>query len=75
MDVLNYFSTKQWTFGNDRLNALVKKMDPKDQELFFCDIKKLIWDEYFQTYLRGIRVYLIKDPLETLPEARVKWQR
>ncbi|KAK0079381.1 hypothetical protein PV325_001342 [Microctonus aethiopoides] len=75
MDVLNYFSTKQWTFGNNRMNSLIKRLHPKDKEIFFCNIKDLVWDTYFQTYLQGIRVYLIKDPLETLPEARVKWQK
>lgn len=75
MDVLNYFSTKQWSFGNERMCSLVNRLSTKDKNLFFCDIKKLVWDTYFQTYLQGIRVYLIKDPLETLPEARIKWQR
>ncbi|XP_034951190.1 fatty acyl-CoA reductase wat-like [Chelonus insularis] len=75
MDVLNYFSTQEWKFGNDRMNSLVDKRDPRDKTLFFCDIKSLVWDLYFKTYLRGIRVYLIKDPLETLPEARIKWRR
>ncbi|XP_011315369.1 putative fatty acyl-CoA reductase CG5065 [Fopius arisanus] len=75
MDVLNYFSTKEWSFGNERLNSLVKTLDPRDKEIFFCDMKKLVWDEYFKTYLQGIRVYLIKDPLDTLPEARIKWRR
>ncbi|KAK0180733.1 hypothetical protein PV327_003087 [Microctonus hyperodae] len=74
-DVLNYFSTKQWMFGNSRMNSLINRLHQKDKEIFFCNIKDLVWDTYFQTYLRGIRVYLIKDPLETLPEARVKWQK
>lgn len=75
MNVLNYFSTQQWTFTNKRMNSLVNGLDPRDKELFFCDIKELVWDTYFKTYLQGIRVYLIKDPLDTLPQARIKWQR
>ncbi|KAG8038013.1 hypothetical protein G9C98_006338 [Cotesia typhae] len=75
MNVLNYFSTQQWSFTNQRLNSLVNRLDPRDKDLFFCDIKELDWNEYFKTYLVGIRVYLIKDPLDTLPQARIKWQR
>lgn len=75
MDVLNYFSTQEWTFTNDRLQALMMKLTSKDSKNFFCDVRDLDWNVYFETYISGIRVYLIKDPLDTLPQARVKWQR
>lgn len=74
-DVLNYFTIKQWNFKNDRVNELMNSLDDRDKEIFFCDIKKLSWDEFFKTYIQGIRIYLMKDPIETLPEARIKWQR
>ncbi|XP_076658436.1 fatty acyl-CoA reductase wat [Halictus rubicundus] len=75
MDVLNYFTTRQWTFTNNTFKAVLGKMSPEDRNSFVCDITKIDWDQYFRTYMRGIRVYLIKDPLETLPTARVKWHR
>lgn len=75
MDVLNYFSTQEWKFTNDRFHALIAKLTSKDREKFFCDIRNIDWNVYFETYISGIRVYLIKDPLDTLPQARVKWQR
>ncbi|KAL0100178.1 hypothetical protein PUN28_019540 [Cardiocondyla obscurior] len=75
MDVLNYFSTQEWKFTNERLHMLMSKLTFKDREQFYCDIRKVDWNTYFETYIRGIRVYLIKDPLDTLPQARIKWQR
>ncbi|XP_025986100.1 fatty acyl-CoA reductase wat isoform X1 [Solenopsis invicta] len=75
MDVLNYFATQEWKFTNNRLQALITKLTFKDREQFYCDIRNVDWNTYFETYIRGIRVYLIKDPLDTLPQARVKWQR
>lgn len=75
MDVLNYFATQEWIFTNERFHALMAKLTSKDRETFFCDIQNLDWNVYFETYISGIRVYLIKDPLDTLPQARVKWQR
>ncbi|XP_015586810.1 fatty acyl-CoA reductase wat [Cephus cinctus] len=75
MAVLNYFTTKEWKFTNNRVKAMIEKLTPEDQKNFYFDIKKIVWDTYFQTYMQGIRVYLIKDPLDTLPQARVKWQR
>jgi hypothetical protein len=75
MEVLNYFTTKEWTFTNDHVHALVDKLDNKDRSIFSMDMRDVVWDTYFQNYMRGIRLYLIKDPIETLPQARVKWQR
>lgn len=75
MDVLNYFTTRQWTFTNNTFKSVLDKMSQEDRGNFVCDITKIDWDQYFRTYMRGIRVYLIKDPLETLPAALVKWHR
>ncbi|KAK2586498.1 hypothetical protein KPH14_011396 [Odynerus spinipes] len=75
MDVLNYFTIKEWKFTNERFHTLLSKLTLEDRELFFCDIRDVVWDTYFKTYIAGIRVYLIKDPLETLPQARIKWRR
>ncbi|XP_048264969.1 fatty acyl-CoA reductase wat isoform X5 [Bombus terrestris] len=75
MDVLNYFSIHEWKFSNDNIKELLNKMTEEDRENFACDITDIDWDQYFRTYIRGIRMYLIKDPLDTLPKARIKWQR
>lgn len=75
MDVLEYFTTKEWQFTNERVNALIDKLHNKDRSLFYMDMRDVNWDEYFQKYLYGIRIYLIKDPIETLPQARIRWQR
>ncbi|CAB0029661.1 unnamed protein product [Trichogramma brassicae] len=74
MNVLNYFTTQEWQFGNENVRALAEKLDFKDRTLFPMDMREIIWDKYFQTYIKGIRIYLIKDPLDTLGKARLKWQ-
>ena len=75
MGVLNYFTTKEWKFSNEKVHELIEKLDNQDRQLFPLDMRDVVWDTYFQSYMRGIRIYLIKDPIETLPQARVKWQR
>ncbi|XP_012270706.1 fatty acyl-CoA reductase wat-like [Orussus abietinus] len=75
MEVLRYFSTNEWAFSNDNVNSMVDKLTTRDRENFFCDIKALSWEKFFEMYIQGIRVYLIKDPLDTLPEAREKWRK
>ncbi|XP_046424476.1 fatty acyl-CoA reductase wat-like [Neodiprion virginianus] len=75
MTVLNYFTTHEWKFSTEMVNKLHGKLEPEDRKIFFFDIKSIVWDTYFQTYMKGIRIYLIKDPLDTLRQARIRWQK
>lgn len=74
-NVIAYFSTRHWEFRSERVRAICEDMSKEDKELFFCDLRKIDWDEYFKEYIKGIRLYLLQDPLETLEAARVKWSR
>ncbi|XP_035741464.1 fatty acyl-CoA reductase wat-like isoform X1 [Vespa mandarinia] len=75
VNIFNYFATTKFNFNNKRWNELLSKLTTEDREFFFCDIRNLIWDTYFKNYILGIRMYILKDPIETLPQARMKWQR
>lgn len=46
-----------------------------DQELFNCDIQKIQWTDYFELYMKGLRLYINKDPDETLPQAKTRYAR
>lgn len=59
----------------DGVNAMWQRLDARDQELFFFDIRQMNWDTFMTTYYRGIRQYLLKDPLDTIPEALVRYNR
>ncbi|XP_052858484.1 fatty acyl-CoA reductase wat [Drosophila gunungcola] len=50
-----YFETK----STDRLRAL---MSPEDQRIYNFDMEALVWKEYFQKALFGMRLYLGKEP-------------
>ncbi|CAH0549612.1 unnamed protein product [Brassicogethes aeneus] len=73
--VISYFCTRNWTFHSQNIRNMLNDMTEKDRDIFFCDLKLLDWREYFTVYLKGIRIYLIQDPMETLPEALKKWKR
>lgn len=45
-------------------------MSKLDQSLFRFDVAKLDWNEYFKKHVLGIRLYIIKDPMDTVPEAQ-----
>ncbi|XP_023160221.1 fatty acyl-CoA reductase wat-like [Drosophila hydei] len=75
MNVISYFSTRDWDFRINNIQSLWSRMSNVDKDEFFFDMQQLDWDFFLQQYFRGIRKYLLKDPLETMPKALVKWNR
>lgn len=73
--VISYFSTREWDLENNNVRSLITDMTEKDREIFFSDLKQLDWDDFYKLYLKGVRVYLMKDPLDTLESARKRWRR
>ncbi|KAF2895082.1 hypothetical protein ILUMI_11094 [Ignelater luminosus] len=72
LDVLGYFMRREWVFRNNNTQELWKMLNDEDKKLFEFDMSLLDWDMFFYTYVRGVRVYLVKDPLNTIAEARAK---
>lgn len=73
--MIAYFATRDWSFKNDNVQNLWKQLKPRDKELFEFSMKNFDWDQYFHTYTRGCRVYLLKDPLDTIPEGKIKYRK
>ncbi|XP_023288183.1 fatty acyl-CoA reductase wat [Orussus abietinus] len=73
--VVSYFTTQQWTFRNRRVQKLWERLRPADRKKFFFSIEEINWDEYWCPYVRGIRLHILKDPLDTLDMARIKYRK
>ncbi|CAH1395740.1 unnamed protein product [Nezara viridula] len=74
-EVISYFSIRSWTFTNENIKALWKSLPDKDKQTFNFDIESLDWNKFFYTYIRGLRVYLLKDEMDTIPKATIRWRR
>ncbi|KAF2881898.1 hypothetical protein ILUMI_24279 [Ignelater luminosus] len=72
--VLAYFATQEWHFQNKNTQALWRKLNETDKKSFEFSLDLLDWDAFFSTYARGGRVYLCKDPMESLPQGRIKYR-
>lgn len=73
--VLSYFTTREISFCNTRTRELWDQTTVEDKELFPFSMAEVNWEEYFESYLAGIRRYLFKESDEMLPRARIKWKR
>ncbi|XP_022907140.2 fatty acyl-CoA reductase wat-like [Onthophagus taurus] len=73
--VLIHFCIIHFQFKSYKVREMIERMSVEDRTLFFCDLKKLDIEEYLKSLIPGIRVYLLKDSLNTLPQALKKWKR
>ncbi|CAD6208193.1 GSCOCG00010446001-RA-CDS [Cotesia congregata] len=70
LEVLQYFTTREWCFRNEQLIKLWQQMHPLDKKLFSIDFFAVEEAEYIKNIILGARVYCMKEKLETLPRAR-----
>jgi fatty acyl-CoA reductase len=58
---LAFFTSHQWFFSTDNVDAMIDEMTPEDLDLFKVDIAKLNWEIYFIIYSEGIKRFLLKE--------------
>jgi alcohol-forming fatty acyl-CoA reductase len=74
-DVMAYFANRKWYFTNNNVQALWKKLDPRDQELFFFDVDRINWRKFVNESFMGIRTYLLKEDPKNIPAALKRFKR
>ncbi|EDV42333.1 uncharacterized protein Dana_GF17061 [Drosophila ananassae] len=75
-----YFTTNTFYFEVDNTNRLRDQMSSEEKTIFEFDMASLDWKEYWNQALKGMRVYLGKEPMtpESLTQGRrllwkLKW--
>lgn len=75
IDVLKFFTMKPWQFCNDELKKVRKSLTDNEFEMFPMDTSVVKdRDSFVKSNLYGGRVYCLKDPLSTLPRARLVYK-
>ncbi|CAD1476640.1 unnamed protein product [Heterotrigona itama] len=70
LEVLQYFTTREWIFHNTNLLIMWGEMSPKDKKIFPIDFLSIDDTAYIKTCILGARQYCMKENLSTLPKAR-----
>lgn len=70
LKLLQYYTTKDWDFRNERFQEMSDKLNSTDQEIFDTSVSQVNWDIYISDYIRGMRTYILGESDETLPYAR-----
>lgn len=63
---------REWRFTNDNSLALWESLSEEDRSMFAFDVWNVNREEYFYSYMKGCRLYLLKDPLSSIPLAIMK---
>nr|CAD7403844.1 unnamed protein product [Timema poppensis] len=69
-EVFEYYANNQWDFKNDHVHVLRKLMNPREKKAFKIDGEGLDIDSYFEHCISAARIYILNEPLDTLPAAR-----
>jgi fatty acyl-CoA reductase len=67
---VKYFGKTEWIYHDTNLRSLLEKLTPEDRDIFTFDIKQVKWNDYLGNCVKGLRQYVLKDPINTLPTAR-----
>lgn len=70
LEVLQYFTTREWVFYNDKIIKIFNELSPSDKKIFPTVIYDIDIDDYFKDIILGARQYCMKEDLSTLPKAR-----
>ncbi|CAH0548733.1 unnamed protein product [Brassicogethes aeneus] len=71
---IQYFMNNSWVFNDSNNKELIKGMTRKDRELFNFDHSDIDWESYLEYYMKGIRVYILKDEMNTVKQGQKKLQ-
>ncbi|XP_026470666.1 fatty acyl-CoA reductase wat-like [Ctenocephalides felis] len=70
-----YFACNSWVFHNNNTQALWKGLSHSAQVVYPFSMADMSWEKHSETHLLGLRTYLLKEDLDTLPKAIVKYRR
>lgn len=71
LGVLQFFTTRNWDFKSENFKAIHKILSPEEKIIFNTNTEEVDQNEYLKNVILGGRQYCLKEPLSTLPRARI----
>lgn len=72
---MKFYVFNKWDFYDDNIIRLWEGLSPKDRAIYPFDVEDIDWDYFNQFHVLGLRVYMVKDDIHTLPQGRKNLQR
>jgi fatty acyl-CoA reductase len=71
LGVLQFFTTRNWNFKSDNFKAIHHILSPDEKNVFNTNTEEVDQLDYLKNVILGGRQYCLKEPLSTLPRARI----
>ncbi|XP_066148763.1 putative fatty acyl-CoA reductase CG5065 [Euwallacea fornicatus] len=75
----SFFAVHEWVFSSASYRSLIQAVHTmEDSERFPVDFSLgsgFEWEDYVGVFLKGVRIYVLKDEMTSLPRARTKLNR
>lgn len=68
--LLEYFMTQDWKASGVNCIRAYSCMSKEEQEIFYCDMSRVDWDDYIAKYWLAIRKWIFKEDMDNLQKAR-----
>lgn len=72
LGVLQFFTTRRWNFRSDNFKAIYQKFSEEEKGIFNMNTEEVEIIEYLKYCILGGRQFCLKEPLSTLPKARLQ---
>ncbi|XP_004518286.1 putative fatty acyl-CoA reductase CG5065 [Ceratitis capitata] len=70
LKLLQYYTTKDWDFRNEKFQRLSDNLNQIDQDIFDTSVSQVNWEQYIRGYIIGMRTYILGESVETIPKAK-----
>ncbi|XP_035894046.1 fatty acyl-CoA reductase wat [Anopheles stephensi] len=81
LETMAYFGLREWHIANENVVRLRTLLTPTEASMLEFDLSTIDWDEYFQSYIPGIRRYFLaerglsKQPVGSGRVKSLQWHR
>lgn len=72
LEVLQYFTTREWWFDTHNFKSLPKALNDTDLSLYPMDVTKINIEPYIESCMIGGKLFCLREKLENLPKARLQ---
>ncbi|XP_049794385.1 putative fatty acyl-CoA reductase CG5065 [Schistocerca nitens] len=72
---LEFFVMREWDFETAQTEALRSRLAAEGGALLPFDPRLIDWERYFGHFVCGVRRFLLKDDLDSVPAARLRYRR
>ncbi|XP_013192603.1 fatty acyl-CoA reductase 1 isoform X3 [Amyelois transitella] len=74
-NAMKYFALREWRFQSDNVRRLRERMSDVDKRIYNLDPCSIVWDEHYSNYVKGVRLYLLREKELDQPAAKKRLKK